>query len=32
VVEWFAAYQDGDDMRRVTLDQIGAHQALQCAR
>lgn len=31
VVEWFAAYRDGADMRRVTLDQIGAHQAVQCA-
>jgi CDP-glucose 4,6-dehydratase len=31
VVEWFVAYRDGGDMRQVTLDQIGAHQAAQCA-
>jgi CDP-glucose 4,6-dehydratase len=31
VVEWFAAYADGGDVRRVTLDQIGEHQAVQCA-
>jgi CDP-glucose 4,6-dehydratase len=32
VVEWFAAYRDGADMRQVTLGQIAAHQAVQCAR
>jgi CDP-glucose 4,6-dehydratase len=31
VVEWFAAYRDGADIRQVTLGQIGAHQAVQCA-
>jgi CDP-glucose 4,6-dehydratase len=31
VVEWFAAYRDGADMRQVTLAQIEAHQAVQCA-
>jgi CDP-glucose 4,6-dehydratase len=31
VVEWFVAYRDGADMRQVTLDQIGAHQAVRCA-
>jgi CDP-glucose 4,6-dehydratase len=31
VVEWFAAYREGADIRQVTLDQIGAHQAVQCA-
>jgi CDP-glucose 4,6-dehydratase len=31
VVEWFSAYRDGADMREVTLGQIGAHQAVQCA-
>jgi CDP-glucose 4,6-dehydratase len=31
VVEWFVAYRDGADMRQVTLGQIEAHQAAQCA-
>jgi CDP-glucose 4,6-dehydratase len=31
VVDWFAAYRDGADVRQVTLDQIAAHQAVQCA-
>jgi CDP-glucose 4,6-dehydratase len=31
VVEWFAALRDGADIRQVTLDQIVAHQAVQCA-
>jgi CDP-glucose 4,6-dehydratase len=31
VVEWFVAYRDGADMRQVTLDQVRAHQAVQCA-
>ena len=31
VVEWFAAYAEGGDLRTVTLDQIGQHQAAQCA-
>jgi CDP-glucose 4,6-dehydratase len=31
VVDWFAAYGDGGDVRRVTLDQIAQHQAVQCA-
>jgi CDP-glucose 4,6-dehydratase len=26
VVEWFAAYRDGGDIRQVALDQIGRHQ------
>jgi CDP-glucose 4,6-dehydratase len=31
VVEWFVAYRDGADIRQVTLGQIDAHQAVQCA-
>jgi CDP-glucose 4,6-dehydratase len=31
VVEWFAAYAEKGDVRKVTLDQIGEHQAVQCA-
>jgi len=30
VVEWFVAYRDGADVRQVTLDQIGEHQAARC--
>jgi len=31
VVEWFSAYAGDGDLRTVTLDQIGEHQAAQCA-
>jgi CDP-glucose 4,6-dehydratase len=31
VVEWFVAHRDGADIRQVTLGQIDAHQAVQCA-
>ena len=31
VVEWFAAYAERGDVRKVTLEQIVEHQAVQCA-
>jgi CDP-glucose 4,6-dehydratase len=31
VVDWFVAYADRDDVRKVALDQIGEHEAAQCA-
>jgi CDP-glucose 4,6-dehydratase len=31
VVEWFAAYRDGGDLRQVALGQIDEHQAARCA-
>lgn len=32
VVEWHVAHRDGADMRALSLEQIRAHQAAQCAR
>jgi CDP-glucose 4,6-dehydratase len=31
VVEWFAAYREGGDLRQVALGQIDEHQAARCA-
>ena len=31
VVEWVATYAEEGDVRKVTLEQIAAHQAMQCA-